>query len=332
MQPAPFEHRLSMSWPPNDWHDVTVLAAVSGGADSVALVRGLHAVRSVGRGRLIVAHFNHQLRGAESNADEAFVVALAHSLGLPFEVGRGDVQAAAAAAGDGVEAAARAARYEFLQATAERLGARYVATAHTADDQAETILHRIVRGTGLAGLAGMARARPLGPCASLIRPLLEFRRAEIHDYLASVKQPYRDDASNADPSYLRNRLRNELLPLLEARFNPDVRDALLRLGSLAGDAQQVIDTLADRLREECVTALPDGSLSIACRTLSTQSRHLIREILLAAWRSRGWPLQAMGQAQWELLADMVVGGANIATFPGSIRAERRGDTLYLRRV
>ena len=114
-------------------------------------------------------------------------------LGLACEIGEGRVAEAAALQGDGLEAAARAERLAFLQAAAERFGARYVVTAHTADDQAETVLHRILRGTGIAGLAGMRRARPLGPAVTLIRPLLAIRRAEIRDYLAELNQPFCED-------------------------------------------------------------------------------------------------------------------------------------------
>src|SRR3569623_1408931 len=165
-----FERRLAEDWAPSDWSDLTVLVAVSGGADSVALLRGMAALRRSGPGRLIVAHFNHALRAAAAE-DERFVVELCRELGLVCEVGRSRVAERAAECGDGVEAAARHARYEFLQATADRLGARYVATAHTADDQAETILHRILRGTGLAGLSGMSRSRPLGQAVPLLRPM-----------------------------------------------------------------------------------------------------------------------------------------------------------------
>ena len=167
----PLETRLAEAWPPEDWQDVTVLVAVSGGADSVALLRAIVALKTAGEGRLVAAHLNHQLRPAEAEADQALVVELCRRLGVACEVGRVRLDLAGPEGRDGLEAAARRARYQFLEATAARLGARFVVTAHTADDQAETILHRILRGTGIGGLSGMARARPLGP-ATLIRPLL----------------------------------------------------------------------------------------------------------------------------------------------------------------
>ena len=332
-QPLTFEEHLAESWPPDQWQDVTVLVAVSGGADSVALLRGLKALKTAGRGRLAVAHFNHGLRGQESDADEALVVSLAAELDLRCEVGRGDVQAQAADLGDGLEAAARQARHAFLQDTAERLGARYVATAHTADDQAETVLHRIVRGTGLTGLAGIPRARKLGGFASLIRPLLPLRRQEVIEYLAELGQPFREDASNADRRFTRNRIRHELLPLLASQHNPEVVEALLRLSSLAADAQRAIEGIVEPLVKTAVAELPDGSVRVDCQQLSNQPQHLVREVLLAAWRQRNWPEQSMGLAEWNSLARQVQAPTSDKptrqTLPGSILAERTGRFLLL---
>ncbi|MCE9526209.1 MAG: tRNA lysidine(34) synthetase TilS, partial [Planctomycetales bacterium] len=129
-----FLSKLAAAFPPASWQDVTVLVAVSGGADSVALLRGLLELKgSSGEGRLIAAHFNHHLRGIESDTDEVFVRDLANELNIPLQVGSSD--APTGSMGDGIEAAARAARYEFLTEAAKRVGARYVVTAHTADDQ-----------------------------------------------------------------------------------------------------------------------------------------------------------------------------------------------------
>src|SRR5262249_9786947 len=149
--------------------------------------------RGEATGRLVVAHYNHGLRGAESDADEEFVVALAHSLACECRVGRASQEASLAQAEPLVlasEEASRATRYSFLTEMAKEVGARYVATAHTADDQAETVLHRVLRGTGLLGLAGMPRARALAPGLALVRPLLAVRREQVQAYLAEVNQTF----------------------------------------------------------------------------------------------------------------------------------------------
>jgi len=332
----PLETALAAAWPPVGWQGVTVLAAVSGGADSVAMLRALAALKrkAAGVGRLIVAHFNHRLR-EEAVEDARFVGQLAERLGLACELGEADTAATARLAGDGLEAAARAERYAFLQAAAERIGARYVVTAHTADDQAETILHRILRGTALAGLAGMSRARPLGHSATLIRPLLGIRRGEIVEYLRQIGQPYREDASNASVAHTRNRIRLELLPQLADQFNPDIVTALLRLGATARDAQRVIDSLTDELLSRAVAFNSPRQVTIDRRELAGVDRHLTRELFVAIWRRQDWPRQPMGFLQWDRLAEMALAAAPVEatrqTFPGPILAERDGLRLLLTR-
>lgn len=327
------EAPLAGLWLPDDWKDVTTLAAVSGGADSVALLRALATMRPPASGRLVVAHFNHRLRGAAAEADAAFVGRLACELGLPCEVGSADPATASLAlpGGTGIEESARNARYEFLKAAAVRHGARYVATAHTADDQAETVLHRIVRGTGLSGLSGMRRARPLMHGVSLIRPLLGVRRSELLEYLRRLGQPFCDDATNQDLGFTRNRLRHELLPRLAVEYNSQVIDALLRLARLAGEAQAAIAEVVDELLPGCVQNEADR-IAVACGLLANRPRYVVRELLIAAWRRRQWSEQAMGFAQWEELAELVqtrVCGPLSTTLPGGIRVCREGDSLII---
>ena len=326
----PFESQLAASWLPASWQDTSVIAAVSGGADSVGLLRALAAIKQGGAGRLIVAHFDHRLR-PESGDQARFVADLAASLGLPFELGAGDVSQTAADVGDGIEAAARSQRYAFLQQTAERLGARYVATAHTADDQAETILHRIVRGTGLAGLGGMRRARPLSAAVTLIRPLLTAFRAAIRDYLAEIGQAYVEDSTNNDLRLTRNRIRHDLLPRLTADYNPETVAALLRLGETARDAQEIIAAEVERMIEAAVTSAASDQVTIDCRRLIGRHRHLVRELFVTIWRDRSWPMQAMGFAEWDALAEMALSTHSPPQriFPGSIAAQKSADRLTL---
>ena len=332
----PLEIKLAALWPPESWCDLTVLAAVSGGPDSVAMLRAMTALKTGGEGRICVAHFNHHLRGGESVADEDFVVDLCRRLRVHCEVGH----AAEGPRGNDPdmqgEEVARARRYEFIEDAAARLGARYVVTAHTADDQAETILHRILRGTGVGGLAGMARARPLGPAATLIRPLLPVRRAELTAYLDDLGQSYRCDASNTDTRFTRNRIRHELLPMLAEQFNSGVVEALLRLGTLAGEVQQIVDAAVDDLEDQYVSVDGPDTVRLDAAGLAGQPRHAIRELLMAVWRSRDWPMQAMGFAQWDLLAEMMSAGGETLpskqTLPGNVAAELTEGRLQLSRT
>ena len=331
-----FESKVSEAWPPASWQDMTVLVAVSGGADSVAVLRALRSLKKGGKGRLLAAHFNHGIRGGESDADEAFVAELCHQVEVPCEIGRARIEQFEAAM-DGVEAAARAARYEFLRETAARVGARYVVTGHTADDQAETILHRILRGTGIAGLAGMARARPLGPAATLFRPLLGFRRSALVAYLAELGQPFRSDSSNLDHAFTRNRIRCQLLPELAEQYNPEVIESLLRLGRLASEAQAVMDALVADLHARAVSYNSPVAARISVRELVGQPPYVVRELLMAVWQEKGWPLQLMGFQQWDLLARMALPcpalpGPTKQTLPGGFLAQVQSEGLRLNRV
>src|SRR6516165_2210826 len=206
------------------------VVAVSGGPDSVALLRLLLVLHKSGSiGTLTVAHLNHQLRDAASDVDEDFVRCLATNLGLPFRGQRINVAELARARGENLEGTARQVRYDWLTEIARREGARWVATGHTADDQAETVLHRLVRGTGLQGLSGIPPSRELAPGIELIRPLLNTTRAEVLSYLKDIRQSFCTDASNTDLSFTRNRIRQELLPALARDFNPEIVSVLCRL-------------------------------------------------------------------------------------------------------
>lgn len=326
--------RLAAAWPVAVWSDVPVLVAVSGGSDSVALLCALHRLAPPGHQRLHVAHFNHQLRGPDSDDDERLVVELARSLGLECHVGRGAVREQAACDGDGIEAAARSQRYTFLEKTAAVFGARYVVTAHTANDQAETILHRIVRGTGIAGLAGIPRVRQLNESCSLVRPVLEFRREELRAWLAEIGRTYRDDASNLDRSYTRNRIRHDLIPQLAREYNSQVLEALLRLGQLADGAQALIDSDVDGwLQGVIVEQTPARVVLKRLDESHVRSDFVLRESLIAVWQRQGWPLQAMTFEHWQRLVAIWRGEPiGEPCFPSGIVVGHRQDHIVITRA
>src|SRR5262245_58498488 len=330
-----FLAKLSQSWPSSRWCDVTVLAAVSGGADSVALLMGLSQLRTAGPGRLVAAHFNHRLRGSESDQDQAFALELAGRLGVECIVGAAAGDLAAAGGGQGLEGAARQARYEFLARAADQCGARYVATAHTADDQVETILHHILRGTGLAGLAGIPRTRPLTTAATLIRPLLAVTRQEVLEYLRQVGATYRDDSSNQLTDLTRNRIRHELLPLLARDFNAQVRAALLRLGRLGEEADDYLSGQATSLAAGIVRPIA-GGVEINVESLVDRAELLARYVLIGIWRKQAWFMQDMSLEKWDQLLSLArsaesAGRPIVQMFPGGIRAEKQGGVLRLTR-
>jgi tRNA(Ile)-lysidine synthase len=325
--------KLSAAWPVERWRDVTVLVAVSGGADSVALLRGLHELRSGGEGRLILAHFNHKLRGTESDADEAFAIELAGQLGLQCVTGAAASDLAARGSGVGIEGAARQSRYEFLRHAAGQCGARYLATAHTADDQVETVLFNVLRGTGLAGLAGIPNVRKLSDATTIVRPLLDVTRGEVLDYLLSLGQAYRDDSTNRLEDYTRNRIRLQLLPSLELDYNPRVRDALLRLSQIAGQADDFLDQQAEAALSVAARRIA-GGMELDVRRLAHFHPALIRHILVIVWQEQGWPLQDMAYEKWDELCQIMLAADEAPPariLPGNVCAERNGDGLRLTR-
>jgi tRNA(Ile)-lysidine synthase len=327
------------AWPPAEWRDLHVVLAVSGGSDSVAMLRAGLAVknRAGGRGKVHAAHLNHGLRGEQAAADQAWLESLCRQLAVPLGVGHVDVSSLAAQQGDGWEAAARSARYEFLRETAEQIGARWIAVGHTADDQVETVLHRLLRGTGIAGLAGMPAVRPLSPTVALTRPLLAARRSDVLEYLETLGQDYCRDATNDDPRFTRNRLRLQLLPQLRSEMSGDVDQAVLSLARQAGEWQAAIAKIGGELADRCVTLQPAGEAEAAaevrvdCRPLAGQAPLVVGEVCKIAWTRAGWPLQAMGFDQWQQLARLAAGDdSGPLDLPGAIRCQR-GDTAVILR-
>jgi tRNA(Ile)-lysidine synthase len=335
------EHRLIQAWPPQRWCDVNVVVGVSSGPDSVALLRAMRALKATygGPGQLFVAHFNHLFRGAAADDDQAWLVELCRRLNVPLVTGRANPTDVFDQRGAGREEAARTARYRFLCQTAEHLGARFVAVAHTQDDQVETVLHRTFRGTGLEGLAGMPNHRPLSPSVTLVRPLLALSRREVLGYLADIGQDFRLDDTNSDTQWTRNRLRHELLPLLRRQYNTGVDNALLRLAAHAEEAQRVITGLSERLADECVTwELADSMdsssgvarIRIECCRLAESPPLLVREACRIAWQRAEWPLQSMGHDQWQQLAELISGVRETqVNLPGNVRGRRETATLVL---
>ena len=204
--------------------------------------------------------------------------------------------------------------------TARTCGARFVVTAHTLDDQVETILHRILRGTGLAGLAGIPRIRPLTEEVSLVRPLLAVSRVEVMAYLNRREQAYREDASNGDTAITRNRIRHVLLPQLADDYNPSVDAALLRLGTLAAEAQAVLSDHARLLAEACGASRQPSEILLAAEPLQSAPEPVVRQLLKQLWSDNGWPLQAMSYEKWDQLAKFAcqVSTDSALNLPGNV--------------
>ncbi len=304
-----------------------VAVAVSGGADSVALLELLLGLRSELGIVLLVAHLNHKLRGAESDEDERFVTDLAGQYELELLVHAAPVERFQ---GTGIEAAARKLRYEFFRELAQTGRATKIATGHTLDDQAETVLLRIFRGTGIRGLAGILPRLALEhegrACGEVVRPLLGLRREEIREFLRAVGQPWREDLSNQDPTFLRNKLRRTVLPVLRQTFGESALENLADLAEIARAEEEVStqypvpDTLYATLDLRHLLALPLAArrrwlrswLEATAPQVSISFR-LVEEILELAQGEPGRRLN-------------LPGGRTLCTTRGDLRWESPRDT------
>lgn len=318
---------LQRAWPAESWRNVHVLVAISGGADSTALLRAIASLKQAqgGAGRLFAAHVNHQMRGAESDADAQWVGDFCNQISVPLTI-------AGAQQSPQSEEEARSVRYELLQQMAGELGARYIVTAHTRDDQIETILHRIMRGTGMAGLVGIPGARPLSPAVTLVRPLLQVSRSMVEQYLRELCQDYRTDSTNLDRRYTRNWIRHELLPLLSKRTDGFAPQALLQLSEQAGEAQQVIASLAEVLLARHFDMRPGQILIAKGSQLREEPALVVREAIKLAWQAAAWPQRAMTSKHWQQIYELVNStDRTVLNLPASVRAEATDQHVVLSR-
>lgn len=335
-------HRLRRAirstWP--DRHgrssDVATLVGCSGGADSVALIRllaELWAEESNGLNPpnetatkpvapLVVAHCNHGLRGEESNADEGFVRQLCDQLQLPLVTHRVPPPNNSAPTGPvSDERTLRQIRRDFFERAAKQHGCRYVAVAHSADDQAETMLHHFIRGTGPLGLAGIAEASELDTDIVVRRPLLQVRRDTLRDGLREIGQPWREDASNRHTIYTRNWIRHDVLPLIESRY-PNAVEAIHRAGTLQHEMNAMVRRLAERWLEAFTdfsadrwtihterlskSATPEKRMddtNTACNWMI--ERPVIVAASQLAWDRLGWSRGSMTMQHWQRLTGLI---------------------------
>lgn len=313
--------------------NTTGIVAVSGGPDSVALAHLLVGLLQAGKlERLILAHVNHQLRGDESDADEAFVKSLPERWQQPNLTcctQRIDVAAIANAEHGNLEAIARRERYGWFTQLAHRHQSAWIATGHTADDQAETVLFRLLRGSGVLGLSGMAECRTLDDRVALVRPVLTVRRQALLDYLQAGQIPYRLDSSNRDLRFTRNRLRLELLPRLEEQYNPAIIEVLCRLAGQAAELHEDIAKQALQLAKDAELPRAGAILVFSADRLQRASKNVVREAFRLIWQREGWPRGDMDFEQWNRLAEIVHESLLACDFPGGIHVRRAGGVVQI---
>ena len=325
------------AWPTGSWEGVPLLVAVSGGADSVALLRLLvHLLGEAQAQRLLtVAHMDHGLRGRDSRQDAQFVADLAADVGLRFVLGNADSQSTATRAPTD-EARLRHQRYAFLVRESYRLGARYVVTGHTRDDQVETFLQRLFRGTGPAGMTGIPPFRELCTDLVLVRPLLEIDRQHLRDLLTELRQPWQEDCSNVSTRYDRNWVRHELLPLLEARY-PGVRQRLATTVAQQRNVMQHVDQTARRWLQanllqpsQSNSQTNHQSVEVSLQQTDATDDAVLVAVWQSIWKQFGWPQQAMHQRHWHGLCQSARGkGPATYDLPGAIHVQRSAMVLTL---
>jgi tRNA(Ile)-lysidine synthase len=306
--------------------------AVSGGADSVALLRLLLELRKEIGIVLSVVHFNHKLRGSESDQDERFVAELAQRHKLELHSQSGDVAAHAAEKHLSLETAARDMRYRYFRGLLSEGGLNRIATGHTLDDQAETVLLKIVRGAGGRGLAGIYPRLPVrrsqfsNGSASIIRPLLGIRRKSLEAYLLALGQSWREDKSNRDLRHMRNRVRHGILPRLERYLNPAVREAFAETAEIARSEEEYWEKEVARVLP-LVWHAKDAGAALSLSVLAGLPLALQRRLVRAASESLGMRLDFHHVEQVLALGSYRVGPAKCTVLPDGWEVLRNRDEL-----
>ena len=300
-----------------------VLCAVSGGLDSMCLLD--YMTRQPGFS-VAAAHFNHQLRGAEADRDESFVRDYCARRRIPFVSGSGDVRALAEREGLSTEEAARRLRYGFLQETAEKNGADAIFTAHHADDNAETVLLNLVRGTGSAGLAGIPQVR-----GNLCRPFLRITRLELADYAAAHDIPHVEDSTNADPAAAaRNALRTTVMPVLR-QLNPKFAENIARTSAILREESDALESMARGLTDQA-KELPDG-VAIPCLMLTDMPNAVAERTILQLMAQTAGHRKDLTAAHVVAVLDLARGRTEEAevSLPYGMTARRKKYTLEITR-
>ncbi len=305
-----------------------VLAAVSGGPDSVALLSILTSLKTtLGIERITVIHFDHGLRGDESDGDREFVRALAHSAGLDFRCGTADVRAFARSRKISVEMAARECRRSFFTGVAAELEAGKIALGHTADDQAEEVILRILRGTGPAGIQAMSPSTEDG----IIRPLLFVTRDAVLEYLRECGVEFRNDSTNFAPSCQRNFLRLRVFPLLREAFHQQIAQTITRCADLAREEESWWASQIQNLWGDICLELSERRCALDFGRMKQLHPALVRRMLrLAIDRVKG-NLSGVGLVHLEPLVELVFSGktGKSVRIPGGIEAVRHGAKLFI---
>jgi len=307
-----------------------ILLAVSGGRDSMAMLHGIVPLGDVLRlSPITVAHLNHGLRGDAGKSDAELVQVTCKSLNVPVIISECDAGQLELASRGSMEEAARLARYKFLQSTAEEQGISLIATAHYAADQAETVLHNILRGTGLRGLRGIPERRRLNESVELIRPMLHIADSVIEEFVQHHSIQFATDASNVDTRFTRNRIRHSLLPQLQKDFNAQVPEALIGLAAQTHELLESLDMIAEAMLTEAVLEQTPEHCRLDVSQLRQHPESIVRHALTLLWQQQNWPRRNMSRDHWSRLTAILFGASPTPSMdlPGGVRVELRRNLL-----
>lgn len=329
--------RIRQAWPVERWGCSPVVVGVSGGADSVALLVLLRRIaqqmgeqQATGQPRFVIAHVNHRLRGTDSDGDRDFVIELGKRWGLPVRVLESPQQSPESRS----EADLRDERYHYFESVACDYGARYVATAHHADDHIETLLFRLFRGSAMRGLRGIPATRLLAPQITLVRPLLGCRRSELREFLQEIGQPFREDRTNTSSAYTRNRIRHKILPMLEAEFGPRLTQRLLRFSQQMSRVDAFLSSLAEQGSERAVLRRDADEIVVSASRFNELAEVIQRHLVVMLWDQQGWPRGDLAESDIDDVLRCLAAFDSVSLrhqFPGKITISGKGDQKTIRR-
>lgn len=305
-----------------------VIVAVSGGPDSVSLVYLLNKLKKKWGLYLHIAHLNHMLREDESDKDSLFVRRLAEKLNIPVSCESIDVKGFAQENKLSIEEAARNLRYDFLLRAAKQTFASKIALGHNQDDQAETVLMRFLRGSGISGLRGIPAKRTLGDCL-IIRPLIEIKRREIMDFLSAKDISYRSDSSNLKSLYFRNRVRNELMPYLEKDFNPSIKEMLINLAENVSWDFDYLEKAAEERFKKTSSASEKKEVILKKDKFLTLHKALQKLLVRLAIKKLKGNVRRIDYRHWKELEDLLTARPqnSIVDLPGGISAVKKNGKI-----
>ena len=307
-----------------------LIVAASGGLDSMVLLHLLSHLPKDARPLLTVAHLNHGLRRSESAEDQRLVKSICEKSRLPFVTHTLDSVTITNAHRQTIEEAARSLRYQWLENVAQKAGSAAIVTGHHADDQTETVVHHLSRGTGLRGLQGMLPDRRLPSGIRLLRPLIAFSRRQLQAYANLWQVEFRDDSTNIDTAFTRNKIRHQLIPRVSAENQPDFPAIVNQLASSAAEAVSLLDQISQNLADASIVTRTANHVLLRVESIEKQPQLIRSHFFTWLWIQQAWPRQKMTSPHWQKLSEAITEPESPRfQLPGRVDVIRTGQWIRL---